>query len=166
LLALDGVHVGVRAAHRALPCVLCGGGALADRAHLFWECPPALAVRGALQQELARRGCAVVLERRHVWLMQCPDRALHADLWRVACLAAVSAMEKARCYVYTLREKLPADPLSNVGCKVAHSTLLASVADYAALGDCRPAARACVLSPHLPFFWEGHAHRMALVLVG
>jgi len=64
LLALDGVHVGARAAHQALPCVPCGGNALAGRAHLFWECPPALAVRGALQQELARRGCAVVLERR------------------------------------------------------------------------------------------------------
>ena len=126
LLALDGVHVGTRAAHQPLPCVLCGGAALADRAHLFWECPPALAVRGALQQELARRGCAVVLERRHVWLMECPNRALHADLWRVACLAAVRAMNGARTRVYTLRDKLPAGPLSTVGCMVAQGALQAS----------------------------------------
>jgi len=72
-------------------------------------------------------------------------------------------MNGARTRVYTLRDKLPAGPLSTVGCMVAQGKLQASVADYAALDDCRPAARACVLPPHLPFFWAGHAHRMALV---
>ena len=85
------------------------------------------------------------------------------DLWRVACLAAVTAINGARTRVYALRDKLPADPLSTVVCMVAQGELQASVADYAALDDCRPAARACVLPPHLPFFWAGHAQCMALV---
>jgi hypothetical protein len=69
-----------RVAHAPPPCEPCGGGAVASRAHMLWECPPAVVVRGALQKALARRGCAV-LERHHVWLMHCPDPALHADQW-------------------------------------------------------------------------------------
>jgi len=166
LLTLDGLRVGGRVAHAPLPCELCGGGAVASRAHMLWECPPAVAVRGALQQALARRGCAVVLERPHVWLMHCPDPALHADLWRVACLAAVRAMERGRATAWAVAHvdshPLPADLAADIACRVALADLAASVADFAALGACRPAARACVLPPQRPFFWVGHPHRAAL----
>ena len=135
---------------------------------MLWECPPAIAVRGALQQALSRRGCTVVLERKHVWLMHCPDWALHADLWRVACLqlAAMRAMERGRTTAWAVAhvdgQPLPAVLAADIACRVALADLAASVADFAALGTCRPAARACVLPPQLPFFWVGHPHHAAL----
>jgi hypothetical protein len=128
------------------------------RAHMLWECPPAVAVHGALLKALTRRGCTVVMEHKHVWPMHCPDRALHADLWRVVCLAAVRAMERGRTTAWAVAhvdgQPLPAVLAADIACRVALADLAASVADFAALGTCRPASRA--------FFWVGHPHHAAL----
>ena len=90
--------------------------------------------------------------------MHCPDWALHAELWRAACLAAVREMERGR--VTATLAKPPAPPLPaylafRFACIGACSDLEDAIADYAALGKCRPAARACVLPPNPPFFWVG-----------
>ena len=135
LLTLDGVRVGERFSHEPRQCCLC-----VDRSHAFWECDIAAAVRDVLQQQLARRGCHVLLQRKHFWLMHCQDRALHADLWRVACLAAVRAMERGR--VTATLAKLPASPLPAYlalwfACIGVCSDLEDAIADYAALGKCR-----------------------------
>lgn len=63
-----------------------------DWQHVFWECRVALSVRAELE-----RCCSVGagLTRQHLLLMHPPPGVL-LDVWRVVCLAAISAMWSCR----------------------------------------------------------------------
>ena len=57
----------------------------------------AVAVRGQLEQSLP----GVQLSRAAVWLMQAPPN-VHVGVWRVVCLAAVTAMDYGRKQLHRL----------------------------------------------------------------
>lgn len=73
--------------------------AAAVRAHVFWECPVAVAVRGCLQRNLPP---GVVLEPRHLWLLM-PPAGVHPGVWLVAALSALSALADARRFMAALQ---------------------------------------------------------------
>ena len=101
-LALNGLPTAERL-HRPLDaCAACG--ALGPGcAHHFWDCPLAVAVRGAVAQALP---AGVLVGRAHVWLARVPSMpavpglpgmpVAHAGLWAAVCLAALGAMDAAR----------------------------------------------------------------------
>jgi hypothetical protein len=122
--------------------------------HVFWRCEGALAVRAALQAELARLGVPAPLRRLHLWLMLRPSRAIHNDLWRVMCLAAFAGMDAGRCAAWLVPRTAPLRPghlVARIVRTCALATFHAMLADYAALGVCRPAARASVAAPRPAF---------------
>ena len=154
LAALNGIKCGDRVSHGPdSRCRLCGGTASHDRRHVFWNCAGAEAIRTAIQDELACCGMPATLPPRHLWLMLRPNRAIHHDLWRVVCLAAFAGMETGRRAAYAIGEKLPYDVAARIVCACAIGHFRAMLADYAALGVCRPAARASVAAPRRPFFF-------------
>jgi hypothetical protein len=68
-------------------------GAPMHRQHTFWQCPVACAVSYAIRAALppdTRLLCA------HLWLCEPPSTTLNRHVWRVVCLAALSAMEYGR----------------------------------------------------------------------
>ena len=170
LLALDGALTGVRATYghaTASACVVCPG-TLADRLHVFWACPSARAVRAAIEAQLRRRGHDAPLTREQLWLMQPPPTpaALHDDLWCVVCVAAAAAMERGRAVAFKLHcSNQPRCDLERQSVAAALGALRAAVADFAALGTCRPAARASVHPPRPPFFWAAHPHKQGALVV-
>jgi hypothetical protein len=74
----------------------CACGALGPgRAHHFWDCPVAAAVRGEVERGLNHGGGQYSLLRHHVWLCRLPSRpGLHYGVWLVVCLSALLAMHK------------------------------------------------------------------------
>jgi hypothetical protein len=67
------------------------------RAHHFWDCPVAVAVRSEIERGLNHGGGQYSLDRHHVWLCVPPGRpGLHEGVWQVVCLAAILAMDKGR----------------------------------------------------------------------
>ena len=95
-LAVDGLPK----FNQACPC----GHAHQSRLHTFWDCPVAQRLRAELV------GClppGTHLNRAAVWLMEPPARC-HEGVWRVVCLAALSAMrhgEKQLFRLYLDRER-------------------------------------------------------------
>jgi hypothetical protein len=163
LAVLDGIKCGERVSHSATAtqCHLCDGAESHGRLHVFWRCVGAQAVRIALRAELARLGVGGPLRRRHLWLMQRPSRAIHTDIWRVVCLAAFAGMEKGRCAAWLVPRSAPHLP-HDVAARIVRACALASfraaLADFAALGVCRPMARASVAPPRPAFFFVAHPH--------
>jgi hypothetical protein len=76
-------------------------GAPAARAHVFCHCPVARAVFAAVAACLPP---AVHLQRRHVWLCIPPGGDINLSVWRVVCLAALSAMWKGHRLLWTLEQ--------------------------------------------------------------
>ena len=160
LLALDGIKCGARVLHSPdSRCLLCEGDLSHDRRHVFWHCEGAQAIREAIQGELGHLGISAPLRPRHLWLMRRPSRAIHHDIWRVVCLAALAGMEAGRCAAWVVPTKSPEMP-GHLAARIVRACALASframLADYAALGVCRPAARASVAPPARPFFFVAH----------
>ncbi|KAG1677145.1 hypothetical protein FOA52_000951 [Chlamydomonas sp. UWO 241] len=81
------------------------------RSHYFWECRVATAVVGAVRAGLEAKGVlAGALACRHVWLLQPPDAAVYADVWRVVCVAALDAMAYGRRLLWALHLDTGAAP--------------------------------------------------------
>lgn len=77
-------------------------GAAAQRDHVFWHCRPARAVRALLSHNLPQD--AQVLPQ-HLWLLQTLE-GVHAGVWSVVALAALTAISKARSYMWALHCEL------------------------------------------------------------
>lgn len=73
--------------------------AAAQRDHVFWHCPPALAVRRVLAHNLPP---GTQLRAQHLWLMQPPCAGLHAQVWMVVGLAALTVLASARKHMWAL----------------------------------------------------------------
>ena len=93
-LAVDGIAGANAYVQPRFRCRCCPGAAALDpRAHCFWDCPVALAVRHAIAAALLP--ATPVVSRASIWLCQ-PPQGVHIGVWRVVCLAALSAMEHGR----------------------------------------------------------------------
>ena len=100
-LAVDGVP-GVR----ALPgqpwtCPCRTGPVPSPRAHAFWECTVAQAVRRELTQTIGAFGLGPV-RQTSLWLCQPPGPSIHGGVWLVVCLAALAAMDHGRRQLWRL----------------------------------------------------------------
>ena len=73
---------------------------LQQRDHAFWVCPVAVAVRRLLQHFLPS---GVVVQPCHLWLLTPPHPSVHAGVWVVVGLAALTALDRARRYMWSLR---------------------------------------------------------------
>lgn len=71
--------------------------AAAQRDHVFWHCQPARAVRALLQHNLP---AGVQLQARHLWLLERPSEGIHAGVWAVVCMAALTAIARARACMW------------------------------------------------------------------
>jgi hypothetical protein len=81
------------------------------RSHYFWECRVATAVVGAVRAGLEAKAVpAGALACRHIWLLQPPDAAVYADVWRVVCVAALDAMAYGRRLLWALHLDTGAAP--------------------------------------------------------
>jgi len=118
-------------------------------------------VRATLQAEPARLGVLAPLRRRQLQLMLRPNRAIYINLWRVVCLAAFAGMDAGRCAAWLVPRTAPLTP-GHLIARIVRNCALAffhtMLADYAALGLCRPAARASVAAPRPAFFFVAHPH--------
>ena len=118
-------------------------------------------VRAALQAELARLGVIAPLRRRQLWLMLRPSRVIHRDIWRVVCLAAFAGMDAGRSMAWLVPRTAPSMPthlIARIVRTCALAAFHATLADYASLGACRPAARASLAAPRPAFFFIAHPH--------
>lgn len=78
-------------------------GAPALRLHAFWECAVARAVLAALVATLAAAGVhPPSLLVAHLWLCVPPAPALDPTVWRLVCMAALSAMDYGRRFMWAL----------------------------------------------------------------
>lgn len=94
-LALDALPTAARLHLQGEPCNC--GVMMPDRAHHFWDCPVAMAVRGEIERALNSAGGQYNLQRHHLWLCRLPSRPdLHKGVWMVVCMAALLAMNTGR----------------------------------------------------------------------
>ena len=107
-------HPPLQPAQYASPQARETDGAPALRLHAFWECPVAQAVLRVLSGALVSPGLPpVALHVAHLWLCLPPLPVLNATVWRLACLAAVSAMDYGRRVMWAVHfeaEALAAGP--------------------------------------------------------
>ena len=75
--------------------------AAAQKAHVFWDCPPAVAVRDALTHNLPPD---VLLRPKHVWLLQPPCEQIRSEVWAVVGMVALAALESARKCMWALHK--------------------------------------------------------------
>jgi exonuclease III len=74
------------------------------RAHAFWDCPVAEAVRAQLQAGMPP---ACQVQRHHVWLLRSPDEQhCTGAVWRVVAMVALQAMELGRAALWSARQRL------------------------------------------------------------
>lgn len=148
-LTLDGLPTAARMHQpEAEPCNC--GTRMPDRAHHFWDCPVAQAVRGEIERGLARLEGVPALARHHLWLCRPPCAALHSGVWMVVCLAALHAMNRGRKVLVAwrlavdlggqqaagARQRAP-PPLPQripVACRVAVAGFWDMLADFVGLG--------------------------------
>ena len=76
-------------------------GAGAQRDHVFWQCQPARAVRSLLTHNLPPGS---QLQPQHLWLLHAPQ-GVHAGVWSVVALAALTAIGRARAYMWALHSE-------------------------------------------------------------
>ena len=127
-LAVDGVR-GANTRVQPFKC-LCGCGAVEAaeaRAHAFWDCPVATAIRGTI--EAALQPHAPTVSRASVWLSQPPPQIKEVGVWLVVCLAAISAMDHGRRQLWRLykaaeqRSKAAAAAAQQTAALHRHTTL-------------------------------------------
>ena len=102
-LAADGIRGASSRIQFRCPC----SSAVHDtdpRLHSFWTCPVAVAVRDALQASLdAASPQPGPLQRASLWLCTArPCSSIDLEVWRVVCLAALSAMDHGRRQLWRL----------------------------------------------------------------
>lgn len=120
------------------------GVQMPGRAHHFWDCPVALAVRGEIERALSHNSRHVDIERHHVWLMHTPPcRGLHRGVWLVACLSALLAMHTGmrlltRWRLHTAQEHErappPEDERIGAASRVAIASFWDELQDFISLG--------------------------------
>ena len=98
-LAVDGVAA-ANSRMRSWSCPCCPGAGGDPRAHCFWDCPVAVAVWRELLAGLPQP--STPLARASVWLGAPVPASVHAGVWGVVCLAALSAMEHGRRQLWRL----------------------------------------------------------------
>lgn len=93
LLSLNGLPTAERLHQEGESCAC--GVQVPGRAHHFWDCPVATAVREEIEKGLNNGGGHYSLLRHHVWLcMRPPWPGLHVGVWQVVCLSALLAMHR------------------------------------------------------------------------
>ena len=73
--------------------------ALQQQKHIFWTCTRASAIRWVIQHNLQ---VSVQLLPQHMWLIERPYQTVRKEVWYVVCLAALTAMFRARgmmCFI-------------------------------------------------------------------
>jgi hypothetical protein len=87
------------------------------REHSFWHCPVAQAVMLELARVLHASGClpAHGLQAAHVWLCSIPHPSLSASVWKVVCLAALSAVDYGRRRMWALHLAASHNPHTHPG---------------------------------------------------
>jgi hypothetical protein len=139
LLSVDGVPVATRMGGAQSTAKPCGCGALLpDRGHHYWDCHAAAAVLAAIAEQLQGEWHLTVahLQRPHIWLGERPA-AVHQGVWDVTCLAALNAMDTARCYM--VRQQLagtsqPGPDLLQLSSQMAVTKFWALLSNFAGLG--------------------------------
>lgn len=119
---------------RPAPRCRCGAAmAPSPRAHCFWDCPVAVAVRAELAREVGGP-----VTRADLWLAR-PPQGVAAPVWDVVCLAAVEAIERGRWSLAkgpaaddAVAAALPASGVHAAGV-VAVASFWGALADFAAL---------------------------------
>ena len=101
--------------------------ALQLREHVFWTFTGASAIRRAIQNNLPG---FVQLLPRHVWLLEQPCQTMRKEVWYVVCLAALTAMLRARGMMFSTLARTGLEP-AVVGTR-AVDLLLAALTDFAA----------------------------------
>ena len=108
LLTLNGLPTAERL-HKEEEACSCGAQ-MPGRAHHFWECPVAAAVRGEIERALNHTGGQIGVQRDNVWLLSPPHSpGLHRGVWLVVCLAAMLAMHKGMRLLTRWRLHRPGD---------------------------------------------------------
>jgi len=138
-LPLNGVAIygSDRYRHPVRGSQCCCAGGSGGRAHNFWQCPVAAAVRHSLAAALRPLSAAVVLQRHHIWLAEPPLPALSQGVWHVVALSALHAMDVGRrllaavCWERGLSRAPPA--VLQQACLKAVDSLWGLVADFAKL---------------------------------
>jgi hypothetical protein len=97
------------------------------REHVFWTCTGASAIRRAIQHNLP---VSVQLLSRHVWLLKQRCQTVRKEMWYVVCLAALTAMLRARGLMLSTPSRTGVEP-AVVGTR-AVDLLLAALKDFAA----------------------------------
>jgi exonuclease III len=73
--------------------------AAAQKAHVFWGCTPAVAIRAVLQLNLPP---GTQLLPKHMWLLQPPCAQVKAEVWEVVGMSALTALMGARKCMWAL----------------------------------------------------------------
>ena len=98
------------------------------RAHVFWDCPVAQAVRSELQVSLGR---GVDLQRHHVWLLDSPSPECSGKVWMVVGLASLTAMEYGRARMWAqYRDGWRGDELVQEVSRAAQLRLWSELQDF------------------------------------
>ena len=114
------------------------------RAHAFWDCPMAAAVRTQLQ---AATGSAPT--RRSLWLLTEPPHTVPPSLWTLVCVAAVHAMDHGRRHAWASVSAHHAAPA--IGAAANQAALCFWTTLHAVARDDPPAVEGWGLTAATPF---------------
>ena len=81
--------------------------ALQLREHVFWTCTGASVIIRAIQHNLP---VSVQLLPRYVWLLEQPCQTVRKEVWYVVCLAAPTAMLRARGLIFSTLARTGVEP--------------------------------------------------------
>jgi hypothetical protein len=113
-------------------------GARQERSHYFWHCSVAKAVVAEIQACLP---ADVPVACAHVWLVRPPSAAVDMCVWIVVCLAALSAMDTGRRFMWKLHLTAPA---------LRQQTLL----EAWGMQDAAPSSTVCAGRVAVAQFWQ------------
>lgn len=141
-LVHDALPLGARMGDR-FTCP-CGHQGAHDRLHAYWTCPVAVAVRDELLAALPADVAAPQRALPHpAWLwmagalpVMTPQGVL-VTVWRVACLAALNAMEHGRQCLAALNQRpedLPNPIMTQIACTSSRGYFWFLLQDFASLG--------------------------------
>jgi hypothetical protein len=75
-----------------------------SRIHSFWECPVAIAVRETISSGILHNTLHLQprLHRSSLWLLTPSHPSVNEDFWTLVCLAAFSAMDFGRSFLWSM----------------------------------------------------------------
>jgi len=92
-----------------------------SRLHSFWECPVALAVRETISTAILHTLTPQPsLHRSSLWLLTPPHPSVNEHFWTLVCLAALSAMDYGRSFLWCNSDSSPNIVLTAFRHAVAH----------------------------------------------